>query len=125
MNDLLRAYGNIDVSAGTLSLYSEISVGKNRIEGYVKPLLEDVDVYDKRQDKDEGILKKMYEGVVGGISSLLENEPREEVATRIDISGPLDDPETNTLEAVLLLIRNGFFDAILPGFEREVNNLRE
>jgi hypothetical protein len=125
MNDLLRAYGNVDVVAGTLSLYSEVSVKGNRIDGYLKPLLEDVDVYDKRQDKDEGIFKKMYEGLVGGLSSLLENRPREEVATRIDISGPLDDPETNTLEVVLLLIRNGFFDAILPGFEREVNNLRE
>jgi hypothetical protein len=125
MNDLLRAYGNVDVVAGTLSLYSEVSVKENRIDGYFKPLLEDVDVYDKRQEKDEGIFKKMYEGLVGGLSSILENEPREEVATRIDISGPLDDPEANTLEVILLLIRNGFFNAILPGFEREVNNLRE
>lgn len=123
LNDLLRAYGNFDVVDGTFSLYSEISVGEKRIDGYFKPLFEGVDVYDKRQDKEVGIFKKMYEGIVGGLSSLLENRPREEVATRIDISDPLDDPETSTLEAVLLLIENGFFNAILPGFEREVKNL--
>lgn len=125
MNDLLRAYGNVDVVAGTFSLYSEISVEENRIDGYIKPLLEDVDVYDQRQDKEEGIFKKMYEGLVGGVSGLLENDPREEVATRVDISGPVEDPEASTLETILLLIQNGFFNAILPGFEREVKNLEE
>jgi len=123
MNDLLRAYSNFDVAGGTLSLYSEISVGKGRIDGYIKPLLEDVNVYDRRQDKNEGIFKKAYEKMLEFISGLLENEPRKEVATRIDLSGPLKNPNTSTLHTILLLIQNGFFKAILPGFEPEVKNL--
>jgi hypothetical protein len=37
----------------------------------------------------------------------------------VDISGPLPDPRASTLQAVGNLVRNAFFKAILPGFDRE------
>jgi hypothetical protein len=42
------------------------------------------------------------------------------VATEVEISGPLDDPEMSTWEIIVGLVRNAFFQAILPGFEREL-----
>jgi hypothetical protein len=124
MNDLLRAYGNFDVVAGAFSLYAELSVKNRMIGGYVKPLFRDLDVYDKRQDKEKSAFRKLYEGLVGGVSKLLENEPREEVATQADISGRLDDPQTSTWQVLVRLVQNAFFKAILPGFEREVGRIR-
>jgi hypothetical protein len=117
MNDLLRTYGKLDVVAGIFSLYSEVSVKNNRISGYVKPFFRDVDVYDKRQDEEKGIIKKLYEGLAEELAEILENQPREEVATRADISGRMENPDSNTLEIIAGLIRNAFFKAILPGFE--------
>jgi hypothetical protein len=52
----------------------------------------------------------------------MKNDPRKEVATEIDISGRLDNPNTSTLQAIVGLIQNAFFKAILPGFDREVAN---
>lgn len=124
MNDLLRAYGKLDVVKGTFSLYSEIKIKNGRIDGYVKPLVKDVDVYSSKQDKKKPILKKLYEKVVGGLSHILENEPREEVATVVDISGPLDDPNASIWETVVRLVSNAFVKAILPGFEREFEAAR-
>ncbi|MET0500293.1 MAG: DUF748 domain-containing protein [Candidatus Binatia bacterium] len=126
MNDLFRAYGKFDVAGGVFSFYSELKVRQGRIEGYVKPLFHDVDVYDERQDREKNVFQKMYEGLVGGISSLLANRPREEVATQTSISGDIESPRTSTWETVLRLIQNAFFRAILPGFEKEVaqNNSR-
>lgn len=121
MNDLFRAYGNFDVVAGVFSFYSEITVRQGKIEGYVKPLFRDMDVYDQRQDREKGIFRKMYEGLVGGISSLLTNRPREEVATQVSISGDIESPQTSTWETVVRLFQNAFFQAILPGFEKEVS----
>ena len=54
----------------------------------------------------------------------MTNVPRKEVATQVDISGPLDSPKGSTVQAVLKLIQNGFFKAILPGFDREAAGLR-
>jgi hypothetical protein len=36
----------------------------------------------------------------------------------------LDNPKASTWEALVGLLRNAFFKAILPGFERELSRLR-
>lgn len=121
MNDLLRVYGNFDVVSGQFSLYSEIRVKNDGIEGYLKPLFKDLDVYDRRQDKDKSLFRKMYEGLVGGVLDLLKNQPREQVATRADLSGEVENPKASTWQIIVRLVQNAFLKAILPGFERQIN----
>lgn len=118
LNGLLRARGGLDVNAGRFSLFSEIAVRDGTVDGYVKPLFSELDVYDGRQDGDKNILRQAYEGIVGGISTLLENQPRDEVATRTDLSGRIESPETSTWEILIGLVQNAFVRAILPGLDR-------
>ncbi|MHB8091510.1 MAG: DUF748 domain-containing protein [Syntrophales bacterium] len=120
MNDLLRAYGNFDVSAGALSLPSEVHVKNNAISGYIKPFFKDIKVYDRRKDKGQGVFHQAYEMLVGGVAKLLENRSRQEVATKANITGSLKNPETSTWQIVVELIKNAFFKAILPSFDKEV-----
>jgi hypothetical protein len=120
MNALWRAYGNFDVVAGFFSFYTELTVQNREIRGYVKPLFKDLDVYDRRQDEEKGLFRELYEGLVGGIAELLENAPRDEVATHTDVSGEVENPQADTWEVIVRLIQNAFFKAILPGFEKEV-----
>ena len=120
MNDLLRAYGNFDVTAGLFSLYSELRVKNGRVEGYIKPLFRDLKVYDRRQDKEKHLFHKLYESLVGSVAKLLENQPRKEVATKTEISGALENPQTSTWQTIVNLLKNAFFKAFLPGFEKEV-----
>jgi hypothetical protein len=124
INELLRAYGKFDVTEGTFSVYSEIRVRNGRIDGYVKPLFENVKVYDPEQDKKKPVLRKLYEKIVGGLSHILENKPRDQVATVADISGTIEDPNTSAWEIAVRLVSNAFIKAILPGFEREVEAYR-
>jgi hypothetical protein len=124
MNDLLRAASGVDVTSGIFSFYSEVSVRSGTVKGYVKPLFRDVNVYSPAQDKRKNVFQKLYEGIVDGLAWVLENRPREEVATRTDISGTLSDPQTSTLDVLLGLIQNAFFKGILPGLERSVQTSR-
>jgi hypothetical protein len=119
LNDLLRASGKFDVADGKFGLIMEASVKGDRIDGYVKPFFRDMDVYDPEQDKDKNIFQKAYEGIVGGVAEVLENAPRDEVATRIDISGPASNPRTSTWQMIINLVQNAFFKAILPQFDVE------
>lgn len=119
MNDLLRAHGKVDVAAGAFSVYSELHVRERAVRGYVKPLFGDVKVYDPEQDRDEGVLRKAWERIVDVLKSVLENAAREEVATVVDLSGPLEDPKSSTWQAIVNLLRNAFVEAILPGFDRQ------
>jgi uncharacterized protein DUF748 len=125
MNDILRAYGKFDVVRGNFSFYSEMRVKNGAVEGYVKPLFKDVQAFDPEQDRDKGFVRRLYERVIGGASKVLKNQPRKEVATKIDISGPLDSPQRSTLQAIGRLIENAFFRAILPGFDRQVGDSRQ
>ena len=58
--------------------------------------------------------------MVGGVAGLFENRPRQEVATKADITGPVGNPETNTWQIIGAVIKNAFFKAILPSFEKDV-----
>jgi hypothetical protein len=119
LNDLLRAHGRFDVAAGLFSLYSEIHVENGRTHGYVKPLFGGIEVHEPAQDERDGAVREAYERFVGGVTELLENRARGEVATQTDVSGPLEDPDLDTFELVVRLVENAFIRSILPGFDRE------
>jgi len=118
MNDVLRAYGDFDVSAGVFSLVTEIHVKDKTVSGYIKPFFRDMNVYNRRKDNERGISHQMYEILIGGAAKILENRSHQEVATKINITGPVEKPETSTLQIVVELIKNAFFKAILPSFEK-------
>jgi hypothetical protein len=120
MNDMLRAHGKFDVVAGVFSFYSELAVKNAEVRGWVKPLFRDMQAYDPAQDRDKSAMRKLYEKVITGVAKVMKNVPRKEVATEIDVSGRLDNPQTSTVQAIVKLIQNAFFKAILPGFDREV-----
>ncbi|HEX7529311.1 MAG TPA: DUF748 domain-containing protein [Thermoanaerobaculia bacterium] len=120
MNDLLRAYGKFDVVAGSFSFYSELKARDGNLDGYVKPLFKGMKVYDKRQDRDKTLFRKLYEMLVGGVAGLLKNHERKEVATVANVSGRIDGPRTNGWQIAFRLIENAFFRSILPGFDREL-----
>lgn len=125
MNDIWRAYGKFDVAGGQLSIYSQLRVKNGRMDGYVKPLFQDVNVYDPKQDKKKPFFKKLYEGIVEGVAGILENKKTDKVVTVAEISGPTSNPHSSPMQIIGKLIENAFLKAILPGFERELGFFRK
>jgi len=119
MNDLLRTWGKFDVVSGQFAFYAEITVKNGMLAGYVKPLFKNVVAYDPEQDREKSLGRKLYEKVVETGAKLLKNQPRREVATKADLSGRIDNPQTNVWQIVGRLIQNAFFKAIGRGFEGE------
>lgn len=119
MNDLLQSWAKLDVRKGTFSFYSELEVVDGALDGYLKPLFEDVDIYDPEQERHESFFRRVWERIADGLAELLENRSRDEVATIADLQGSVEDPEASNLQVLLNLIRNAFVEAILPGFENE------
>jgi len=119
MNDLLLATAKFDVDSGLLSVFAEATVKNGYVQGYVKPLFKDLKVYEKDKDQDKTFGQKVKEKAIDVASKILKNRPRKEVATVVPISGPVENPKTGTWPTLVGLVRNAFFKAILPGFERE------
>jgi hypothetical protein len=121
LNDLLRAYGRFDAASGRFFLYSELDAKEGAVTGYVKPLFKDLKIYDKQKDQSKPAAEKLYERLVSGVAKLLKNRSREEVATKADVLGRIDNPKVGTVAAVIRLVQNAFFKAILPGFDLEIS----
>jgi len=120
LNSLLRAEGRIDVARGYLSIYSQVEVRNSRILGYVKPMFSDLEVYNHEKDKNKNLLQKAKNAVVGAAAHILKNRGTQRVATDVDISGELNNPNVSTWQAFVQVVKNVFIKAILPGFDRQV-----
>lgn len=125
LNDVWRSHAKLDVAGGVMSVYSQMRIKNGYINGYVKPLFKDVNVYDPKQDKGKPFFKKLYEGIVEGLGDLFTNKKEDRVATVAQISGPVSDPDSSVWQILGKAIENAFVKAILPGFERELSAVRK
>jgi hypothetical protein len=118
LNDLLSGTGGFDVVGGRFSFYSEFTVRNGHVDGYVKPFFSDMNVYDTKQDAGKDAGQQLYEVIVGGGATVLQNF-RPHVATKAELSGPVEKPEANTWQIVVGLLRNAFWRALVPGVDRQ------
>lgn len=120
LNDYLRAYANIDVSEGTFMMYAELAAAEGRFEGYVKPFFEDVSFQDYPH-QEKPVLERVWETIVSGLATILKNKPRDQVATRIPVSGEFSDPEMGFWATIGNLFRHGFVEALTESVEGTVD----
>lgn len=88
------------------------------LRGYVKPLIKNLRVYESEQERGKSFIQKLREAVVGGAAAAIEDPSSHEVATNIEITGAVSNPEIHTWEAVARLVGHTFFHVIVPGFDR-------
>ncbi len=118
MNDMLRAYGNFDVTKGEFSFYSQLRIKNNHIEGYIKPLISGIKAYDPEKDRGRPFFHKLYEMLVQGVAKILESHQTKDLATNARISGEVGSATASVWEVIAKAFENAFVRAILPGFER-------
>jgi hypothetical protein len=120
LNDFFKAYANLDVNKGTFGMYTEVAAKDGAFTGYVKPIVKGLDVYGP-EDKDDNIFRKFWEALAGGASELLENQPKDQFATKIPFEGKLDDPKANIWVTIANVIQNAFINAMQPSIDNEIN----
>lgn len=110
LNDFLEAYANLDAERGTFNIYSEIVIHDGILTGYVKPIIRNLKLVDLEKEEG-GFLKKAWETIAGGAAELFENQPKDQVASRIPFEGDLNQPETKVLPSIWSVFSNAFVDA--------------
>lgn len=115
-NDIIKTYGKVDVNTGTLDFFAEIAITNNSFDGYLKPILTNLD-FIGIQDKNDSLLQKIWERGVALSAKFLMNTRDGQLATKIPIEGRLDDPHVNLSAAFAGLLRNAFFKALRPSLD--------
>jgi hypothetical protein len=116
LNSFLLAYADADVSRGTFELFSEINARDGAYDGYVKPLLRDLE-FKTASDEDKSLGDRLKETVVGAVTSVFENEQQNQVATKAPFAGNFANNELDVWTTIVNLLRNAFVQAIRGGLE--------
>lgn len=129
INDLALAYGKFDFKRGWFDLVVETDSKEGQATGYVKPLFRDLQIFSLAEDiKDGNVLQFFWQALVGGVTTLLKNQPRDQFGTLIpfstDVSGKTN---TDLLATIGNILRNAFVRAYLPRLEgggESINGLK-
>jgi len=116
LNDFLKAYVDVDAEKGKFSLYSEVRSNNGSFKGYVKPIIEDLDILDWKHETERPI-EKIWEGLVGAAAAIVTNQGKDRLASKIPLEGQFKQPDIKAWQAVGSLLRNAFIQALRHGLE--------
>ena len=120
LNELLEAYGNFNVKRGTFEVFAEIAGSGGNFDGYVKPFLIDLNVFELKQDAGNP-LNLLWEALVAGAVKIFKNHPHDQVATRIPVSGTFEKTDVDIWTTLLNVLRNAFIEAFEARVDESVN----
>jgi len=120
MRPAMQAYTPFDPTEGKLDVVLEATGKDGAVEGYVKPLFTDLKVVDWKQEmKGEHNPFELAINAVGSVLNLvLQNQAKDQLATRMPFSGRLDAPNIDISTSLLNILNNAFISAFEPRFER-------
>lgn len=116
LNSFLRTYAHFDVNRGNFDLYVEAKAKAGRFNGYVKPVISDLDVLGP-EDRHESLGNKIWQGLVGFVMEVIENQKHDRVAAQVPFSGTFTNPKVNVAAAIFEVFSNGFIKAVTPSFD--------
>lgn len=120
INDMLQAYANFDVKKGSYGVYTEFAARNGKFDGYVKPIIKDLDVV--QWNKEEGNIGQIaWETLIGTTAEIFQNQRKEQLATKLNIEGDFSNPNLHIWTAITNVLRNAFWQALKPSLENTIN----
>lgn len=119
-NDLARAYTGLDFAGGHGDFTMSLEAKDGELQGYAKPLFKDLQIFSWKQDVQQdkkNPFRLAWEAVAQGVTSLFKNHAKDQFATRVPISGRIDNKQLGTAEAIVGVLRNAFIKAYTPQLE--------
>ena len=122
LNEVSEAYGNFNFKSGNGDFVMELQAEDAQLTGYAKPVMDNVEIFDLEKDLEDGVFSAAWQAIVGAFGQIFRNEPRDRIATQIEIRGNLDDPDVSAWQAFLAIIQNAFVNAFESDFGRETQS---
>ncbi|HUS35907.1 MAG TPA: DUF748 domain-containing protein [Verrucomicrobiae bacterium] len=119
LNNFFEAYAKANVKRGTFDVIIEMYGEDGRFEGYVKPIMKDLDMFELKQDA-KNPLKLAWQAVLAGVVKIFKNQPKDQVATKIPVSGTIDKKGIDLWTTLGNVLRNAFVHAFSPTFDQTV-----
>lgn len=120
LNNFLRAYGKFDVAHGDFAMFTSVAATNKAYEGYVKVFFNHLDVFQWNKERQKNILQIFWQAIVGAVTTVLKNQPKDQLATKVPISGVYTNSSMDLATTIGELLRNAFIRALLPKYDQRV-----
>lgn len=121
MNDFLKSYANADAESGRFWLFLNVAASEGRDQGIAKPFLINANTLAFSELDEQSLLQSFWEGLVGAVMEIFENQLTDRLATRVHIEGTFQSgTEIDLWAAIGGILRNAFLHVLQPGVPRPV-----
>jgi Domain of Unknown Function (DUF748). len=110
LNDFAKAYAGITFESGSLRIAAEMTSKEGRFTGYVEPVFDHMAIFNPAHDADNPV-DFVWQGIVGGLTRIVRNHPKDRFGTRAPLAGSFDDPKTAVMTTIMNVFRNAFIQA--------------
>ena len=120
LNALAREYANVDFNRGTMSVFSEMAMLNKKLNGYLKPLTKNMQIFKLNEHEGRSVGRFFTELLAQVGTDVLKNQKKDQVATRIPLNGTVDNVETAVWPTILGLLRNAYIEAFKGEFDNNI-----
>jgi hypothetical protein len=120
LNDFLRAYGKFDVERGKFALFTSVAADNGAYDGYCKVFFENLNVFEWEKERKKNVLEIFWQAIIGGVATIFKNQPKDQLAAKVPISGTYSNSSVGVLTAVGTLLQNAFIHALVPKLDQPV-----
>jgi len=127
LNDFAKAYAAITFEEGTLRVATSMNSKQGQFTGYFEPVFDKMVIFDPSED-NENPIDFIWQGIVGGLTRIVRNHPKDRFGTKVPISGSFDDPAPAVLDTVFNVFRNAFvkaFEGKLSNDDIDLDNIKK
>jgi hypothetical protein len=119
-NALARAYAKLDLASGNGDFTMQLQAHDGQLDGYAKPLFHHLQIFSWKQDVEQehkNPFQLAWEATAQLATSIFKNHSKDQFATRIPISGRIDEKKLGAFQAIINVLHNAFVKAYTPQLE--------
>lgn len=120
INNLAREYANLDFERGTVSVYNEMAMNNGKLAGYIKPLTKNMKIFKLNENENRSVGRFFTELAAQVGTAVLKNQKKDQVATRIPLSGTVENIETAVWPTLFGVLRNAYIEAFRGEFDNTI-----
>ncbi|MFN2508173.1 MAG: DUF748 domain-containing protein [Chthoniobacterales bacterium] len=124
LNDFAKAYAGITFEEGMLRVATAMDSKQGQFTGYFEPVFDKMVIFDPSED-NENPIDFIWQGIVGGLTRIIRNHPKDRFGTKVPLSGSFDDPAPAVLDTVFNVFKNAFIKAFEGKLSNEDIDLKE
>jgi hypothetical protein len=103
-------------------MFTSAAATNNAYQGYIKIFFDNLDVFEWKKEAREhkSALKIFWDAVVGTVSTIVRNMPKDQLAVKVPISGVYTNTSIDLTSTIGSLLRNAFIRALIPKYDQKI-----